>query len=220
MRHPLLTLWRHHLRVLMFETGGLPPELGGSAATLWREPGYSGLQRRRFGRPDEAAQWLQFWRGDPAALADLRWVAQRLGTSTARQAALRPDDIFALLGEALWRGGLVVAESAFGQVPAGRLTLAPASAGGMSSALSNLPSLGAMPSIPVLPPLLPALEDLQVEGAGVLPEVKESIAQMKTGIDQIASASTSLTPAPDKVPEIQGTLKERSAAVRSTLDSL
>lgn len=218
MRHPLLTLWRHHLRVLVFEADGLPPELGGSASASYPLSGLSGLQRRHFGHPDQALHWLQFWRGDAATLAELRWLAQRQGSSAGSLPAQRADDILARLASLLWRGALVVAESSFGQLPAGRLTLAPTSSG--ASALAALPALSAMPAVPVLPPLLPALEDLQVEGAGVLPEVEDSIAQMKTGIGQIESASTSLTPAPDKVPEIQSTLQARSAAVRGTLDSL
>ena len=40
-----------------------------------------------------------------------------------------------------------------------------------SSALAGMPALSNVPVVPQLPPLLDVLEDVQIEGADVLPEV-------------------------------------------------
>lgn len=70
------------------------------------------------------------------------------------------------------------------------------------------------------PPLLPLLEELQIEGAEVLPEIMQTLEQIDVTIAGIGSASVSLEPAPSKIPAISATMDSSSTGITDTLGSL
>lgn len=108
---------------------------------------------------------------------------------------------------------------AHGGFPLGRLT-APPSASASASALADMPALSDVPVVPTLPPLLDVLEDVQMEGAEVLPEVQQSLAQISDTLGSVQGASGSMAPAPDKVPAVKTAMDGTSADITKTLDSL
>ncbi len=80
-------------------------------------------------------------------------------------------------------------------------------------------------AVEVTPPpapraLLPLLEALQIEGAEVLPEIMQTLAQIDVIIAGIGSATLSLEPAPSKIPDITATMDSFSADITDTLGSL
>src|SRR5258706_380723 len=70
------------------------------------------------------------------------------------------------------------------------------------------------------PPLLPVLEEVQIEGAEVLPEIEQSLEQVELTIGEIKVAPVSLEPTPSKVPAIETAMTEAGASVTSELDKL
>jgi hypothetical protein len=103
--------------------------------------------------------------------------------------------------------------------PLGRLSLPLTDDAGMS-ALSGMPALSDVPAAPQLPPLLDVLEDVQIEGADVLPEVQQSLAQIDVTLASMLGAAGSIAPAPSKVPEVKSAMDSTSDDISSTLDKL
>lgn len=110
-------------------------------------------------------------------------------------------------------------EGGRGGFPLGRLS-APPSASAGASALAALPALSDVPVVPQLPPLLDVLEDVQIEGAEVLPEVQQSLAQISNTLGSMEGAAGSIAPAPNKVPDVKTAMDATSADITSTLDKL
>jgi len=103
--------------------------------------------------------------------------------------------------------------------PLGRLTAPPNSASA-SSALADMPALSDVPVVPTPPPLLDVLEEVQIEGAEVLPEVQQSLDQISVTLGSVKSASTSMEPVPNKVPEVKTAMDSTSAEITQALDKL
>lgn len=103
--------------------------------------------------------------------------------------------------------------------PLGRLTAPPTSAS-TNSALAGMPALSDMPVVPTLPPLLDVLEDVQIEGAEVLPEVEQSLAQISDTLASVQGASGSMAPVPIKVPDVKTAMDSTSADINQALDQL
>jgi hypothetical protein len=196
MLHPLATLWRHSCRVTFFESGGALhcqlPEVGAGALSV----------RRRFRGQDEAVTYLRYWAGDSTAQADLRWIVQRLGASVAgsRQG---PTPWLEPLAGLMVAGTLLVFEETARRAMPGRLVPPPSADAGASAALGSMAPLSSLPKTPAVPNLLPVLEDINVEGAEVLPELDQAMVQVKTTIASVSTAAKSLDPVDTKVKEIQ-----------------
>lgn len=105
-----------------------------------------------------------------------------------------------------------------GGLPLGRLSAPPSAAA--ASALAGMPALTDVPVVPQLLPLLDVLEDVQIEGAKVLPEVQQSIHQISATLGSVQEASGSMAPAPSKVPEVKNAMDSTSTEVTSILDKL
>lgn len=105
-----------------------------------------------------------------------------------------------------------------GGLPLGRLSVAPNPS--TASALADMPALTDVPVVPQLPPLLDVLEDVQIEGAAVLPEVKQSLEQISATVGSLKKASASISPSPSKVPDVKTTMDSTSADVTASLDKL
>jgi len=213
MLHPLASLWRHSSRVTFYESGG---QVG--QALMHGNGVHAPGARRRFVSSEEAFQYLRYWLAEPAARAELRWVLQRSGPSLATSQAGADGWLHALAGR-LVSGAIVVVEEMSRQAMPGRLVAPPATAAAVA-ALAKLPALASMPAIAVPLNLLPVLEDIRIEGAEVLPELNQSLAQVKATIATIGSASLSLDPAPSKVAAIRTALATATSKTTTTLGEL
>jgi hypothetical protein len=80
--------------------------------------------------------------------------------------------------------------------------------------------LDATPAPLPVPPLLPVLEELQIEGAEVLPEIEQTLEQIDLTMGSIDLAGVSLEPTPSKVPQIETAMTAATASVTKTLDEL
>ncbi len=129
MRYPLVSLNRHRYCVMLVESDGWAGLAG---------PQLHGLTPRRFASHAEAVSYLDFWRGDIGALADLRYALQRSARlpSGARDAG--PDRLLSALADQLLRGALLLYEGDWQRTPAARLSLPPGSG---ASALDGLAPL-------------------------------------------------------------------------------
>ncbi len=77
----------------------------------------------------------------------------------------------------------------------------------------------AVPVVPV-PPILPVLEEVQMEGAEVLPEIEQALENINMTMGSVDTASVSMTPAPSKVPAIQTSMTTASNNITATLEAL
>jgi hypothetical protein len=89
-----------------------------------------------------------------------------------------------------------------------------------ASAAAPVVNLNTLADPPPVVPVLPALEEAQIEGAEVLPEVDQSLSQIDLASASVGKASVSLQPTPSKVPEITSATKDASKAIGDTLDAL
>ncbi len=69
-------------------------------------------------------------------------------------------------------------------------------------------------------PLLPLLEEVQIEGAIVLPEIMQTLAQIDLTLGGISLATVSLEPAPSGVPPINSAMRQVSTSAIETLEAL
>lgn len=209
MRHPLISLWRHGRQVHFLA------QAASSDAEL--PPGCAG---RPFAHGEDALDYLRFWLGDTAALADLRHLAHVTAALGQRAGSEAGPTWLAALAARLVDGSLHVAESDEVGTPRlalGRLCLPPS---GVASVLAELPALADLPVVIELPPLLPALEAVQIEGAEVMPEVLQSLGQIDAAIGRLGAVDAALTPLPDRVPEVPQAMAQASAELRRELDAL
>jgi hypothetical protein len=116
-------------------------------------------------------------------------------------------------------GAVVVLEELSRQAMPGRL-VAPPGAALSAAALSALPALSTLPQIPAVENLLPVLEEMQIEGAEVLPELDQSLEQVDASIASVAAASLWLDPAPDKVAAIEAALLDATSRTTAALGAL
>jgi hypothetical protein len=206
MLHPLCSLWRHNCRVAFYESGAYLAQAAAGGA-------------RTFMSADDALHYLRFWNGEPAARSELQWVLQKSGP--ALSVARGSDGWLHALASRMAGGAIVVVEELGRRAAPGRL-VAPGGAGAAAtrSALAALPALTTLPATPTVPALLPVLEDARIEGAEVLPELDQSLAQVELSIANFSGASLSLDPAPDKVGEIADAMNTAADEARKALASL
>ncbi len=216
MLHPLASLWRHSGRVTFYETGGQV----GQALLQGGGPGAQSHvlgARRRFSSSDDAYTYLRYWMGEPAARAELKWVLQRSGPSLVASGGA--DGWLHALAGRLASGAIAVLEVTNRSAMPGKL-VAPAAAAMSAAAVAALPALSEVPSIPAVVNLLPALEDVRIEGAEVLPELNQSIEQIDAAIASVSAASLSLDPAPAKIAAIGTSITDAAAKATAALGAL
>ncbi len=180
------------------------------------------VRRTEFWRQDDAERYLHFWRGDVDAMRELRYALHRSSHGTYLF-ALDDERVLRALGAQLARGALLLTENTPPPAPAMPRVLpkaADAAAAAAAAPAASALGLAMDPvSLPLLP-LLPILEEVQIEGAEVLPEIMQSLAQVDLAIGEINTASVSLEPTPSKIPDIQAALGDASASVNATIDAL
>jgi hypothetical protein len=204
MGAPLAALSRDSVVVRLYDSFGLQ-ERAGIAPPLV------------FARVEDAQDYLLRWSPDAGAIMALRHALYRCEQSLAVFSF--PDrHIIYLLACKLAQGALLVTE---GEPPlaGGGWPLAPA-ASVTAPDSTALVSLDATPVRPPAPPLLPLLEELQIEGAEVLPEIEQTLEQIDLTMASIDLAGVSLEPTPSKVPQIETAMTAATATVKKTLDDL
>jgi hypothetical protein len=196
--------------------------------TVWLQDRFSSLPSGRapalaFGRADEAENYLNFWTTDTAAISALRYALYRCEHSPS-VFSLSDRQVMQALSARLAQGVLLLTEGGVTSEGGGWPSM-PASAAAVSGAMAagaaapiNLNNLPATPIPP--PPVLPLLEELQIEGAEVLPEIEQTLEQIDLTMGSIDLAGVSLEPTPSKVPLIETAMLDASSSVTKTLDDL
>jgi hypothetical protein len=136
--------------------------------------------------------------------------------------ALSDLEVLQSLADKLNSGALVLTAQGLTSTAGGWPTVrADASAAGADVAVSStVVNLNALPDIVPVLPLLPLLEELQIEGAEVLPEITQSLEQIDLTLGTIDLAGISLEPTPSKVAQINTAMTDASQAVTKTIDDL
>ncbi|MEX2583929.1 MAG: hypothetical protein WD766_11675 [Gemmatimonadota bacterium] len=207
MTLPFASLSRNGARVQL---------VGGFPSGDHRSHGSGGaVTHVEFRATDDAVRYLRFWKPDAPAMASLRGALRRHRPLPV--ARLSNDEVIEALAVHLARGELVLA--------AETVTLRP-SAAGLAMRLAP-PSSAAQASRQVLSPadvppapLLPKLEEVQIEGAMVLPEVLQTLEQLELTMGQIDLATASLEPTPSGLPPVDSALRDANGSIGATLDGL
>jgi hypothetical protein len=181
-------------------------------------------RRRDFKRHDDAETFLRTLRREPGAMGDLR----RVLSSADRGVTLfrmTDDDVIRALTHSLVTGSVLVTERS-----RTKYTDEPES---VSSPASSIDAAAAPTSPAPLAPgaaalvldalpedVLPLLEEVQIAGAQVLPEILQTMEQIDLTMEKLSLAMASLAPTPSGVPAITAGMTAASASVTSTLDEL
>ena len=216
MLYPLITLWRHNCRVTFYESGG-----SASAALFGttRPGGPDSVMGSRidFYSHSDAQNYVRFWLGDPGASSELNWMVHRLDSSSAGFRGC--DGWIETLARSLLGGGLIAMEETSRMSSPGRL-MVPGTAAATAAAVAALPALASVPALPVVVPLLPALEDLQIETAEVMPEINQSLAEVDLTMTSVSSVTASLSPTTAGIADIQKAVDSASSSTTKQLSDL
>jgi hypothetical protein len=133
-----------------------------------------------------------------------------------------PYDIWVeLVAKRLDAGSLTALEEIRRYSRPGRLAPAPAAAGaGSEGGLSQLPPLSDVPGVPRGENLRPALENIQIEGAKVLPEVDQTLGEIGLALKRVEDTSLSVRPAPDGIDGIGSALDVAASEVSDKLGGI
>lgn len=157
----------------------------------------------------EAAAYLRFWVAEPGGMERLRlYLTHWMGMSVQ---PMTDDEVIEALATRIVRGELALSSWVSGaDLPE---LLHPPEKQALAAGLPAPPKLPATP-------LLPRLELVQIAGAGVLVEIKQTLDQVKAALAEVGGASVSIQPAPTGVPPVQSSLTKAGANISSTLGSL
>jgi hypothetical protein len=209
MTAPLANLRRTAVNVQMHDSF----ELARSADALQNE------ERMVFLSVDNAEAYLRFWAGESGAMVVLRRTLERRAPGVTPY-GFSDQRVLHALAQLMVSGALVVFE---------RRIDVPRAAGESSvtaAATTAAPAAASIPVSPVTPPVVPAvpvldaLDDVQIEGAQVLPEVLQTIEQIDLTMAQLSLATASLAPTPSGVPAIGTAISGASGSITSTLGDL
>ncbi len=175
-----------------------------------------------FWRTEDAERYLRGWRGDVVAMHQLRSVLAR--TQGRRHLLSWSDDqVLRALAAQLASGTLSVTDARADASPARTIELpivvAAAAAPTAPVAVAHTEPVMRPSAISALP-LLPILEEVQIEGADVLPEILQSLEQVALTLDNIDLASVSLEPTPSGVPAIATAIGDAGSGIAAALAAL
>jgi hypothetical protein len=213
MLYPIISLWRHNFKVTFYESGGIANSALFSTQRSNASDSVLG-HRHTFHTASEAQNYLRFWTGDPSARSQLMWMIHRTDSSSGHYRG--GDDWIDALANRLLSGGLIAMEESNRLSAPGRLKVPP-KASTKAAALASLPPLASVPAVPVVVPLLPALEDLQIETAEVMPEINQSLVKVDQTMASVSSVSASLSPTTAGVADIQTAVNEASSRTSKQL---
>jgi len=221
MSVPLATLRRHGQLVWMHDAIGLPPPLAPGktppAFTPTTQLDVTRGKRLSFWSADEATAYLRYWKGDVASVMAVRSALQKSEPS-APVFSWNDDEVLEKFAARIARGAVVATE---GQQAPARAVMPATPVPPVAAEPPAVPVAQLLAPVPLpAPPLLPLLEELQMEGAEVLPEIEQSLEQVELTLGEIKLAPVSLEPTPSKVPGIKTAMTEASDSVTTTLDGL
>jgi hypothetical protein len=172
--------------------------------------------RIRYRRHDDAVHYLGENRGEPGLIDALR---EALAEHTRIDAGRLSDkDVIEEVERRLLNGSLQLMEM-FAPRIKGQTTLAK-KAEEEPAAVSAAAVLAAATQVAEAPPLLPLLEQAQIEGAEVLPEIMQTLEQIDLTMAKIDLANVSLEPTPSGVPAIDSAMQQASSSVTTSLDEM
>lgn len=216
MQPPLALLGRHPGAVLIQKSAGPSPSLSGFLGP-----------RRVFYSAQDAESYLSHWLGDAGAMGRLRQLLQDVGHTRAVAQCSDREVVTALAAQLT--GGTLSAweqemQGAYLNVRAAFAAAEAKARAGATVARQDVlvPEPPAPPAPPQVPAaeLLPLLENVQIQGAEVLPEIEQTLEQVGESLGQVDLASASIQPAPAAVPPITEAIKEASDSVKQSLDEL
>ena len=223
MSVPLATLRRNALLIWLYDSLGMPvgrPGAAAKTATAVTTANLFDVQKGRrlsFGQAEEAEAFLRFWKTDVDGVMALRRALQK-SESSAPVYSWSDDEVLHKLAARMASGAVVAIESMAAPAPV-VLPSAPPPLPVVDPPAVPVSQILAAAAVPP-PPLLPLLEEVQIEGAEVLPEIEQSLEQVDITIGEIKLQPVSLAPTPSKVPGITTAMTDVSASVTATLDSL
>lgn len=135
---------------------------------------------------------------------------------------LSDQDVMQALADKLNRGTLVLTANGPANAAGGWPTVraATGAVGALVPDSITTVNLSTLPDILPVAPLLPLLEELQMEGADVLPEIAQTLEQIDLSLGSINLAGVSLEPTPSKVAQIKSAMADASQSVSKALDDL
>lgn len=205
-----MVLDRDGRRVAFQEGGPLPGRRAEEAPTA------------SFSGPDHAREYLRYWLSDAAAVRSLRALLHDVARGP-RVAGMTDRQVLAALAERLTAGSLRVTEPAAAG-PWLSVSQAFRRAAARAAAARPVPTGPVIPAppppVPAALPVLPALEEVQIEGARVLPELLQTLEQLEASLGTLELAGVSLEPTPSAVPAIRAGMTDAAAAVTAELDAL
>lgn len=177
---------------------------------------------QEFARQEDAEAYLRSWlRQVPGSMSAFRSALARFEPASPLW-SFSDERVLTLLATRLHRGSIAAHETArmISIVAVASGTLPASSAADSAAAVAAFEATTiAKPAVSDTP-VLPILEEVQIEGAEVLPEVEQTLAQLDASMATINLATVSLEPAPSGVPAISTSMTEASSSVTSTLDDL
>ncbi len=178
---------------------------------------------RRFRHLDDAEAFLRKWKGQSGAIADFRSALGRLDRA-APLFRLSDDEIIHALASALVAGSVVATETRIPLTPAALYGTTPpaadVAAADLTAALAPAMQAPTLVAPELQAPLLPLLEDVQIAGAQVMPEIWQTLEQINLTMEQLNLATVSLAPTPSGVTGITAAMTAASGSITATLDSL
>lgn len=206
MKPPLAILDRPHGSVTLREGGGDGPR---HHANLFGHTSH--------GR-ESARIWLAYWLADHASMSRLRQVLHECepGRSVVRST---DHQVLDALADLLVSGALEAVETG---APRDFLDVGAAfrQAAAAAQPAPRPPVPPPPPPVPAAPPLLPRLEDVQIEGAEVLPEILQTLEQVEAGLGSLELATVSLEPTPSAVLQITTAMTSAAADVTDRMGEL
>ena len=163
----------------------------------------------------EAVSFLRKHRDDPGLADTLRRELRR--RYRIEVAALSDDAVIDEVEQRLLRGVLQLVEWVEPKV---RGRTGPQEQAAAAPAASAASELAAAAQTLAAAPVLELLEQAQIEGAKVLPEIMQTMEQIDLTMSGIQLATVSLEPAPNGVPAIDAAMQQASSSVTASLDAM
>ena len=170
----------------------------------------------RYHRYAEAVRYLRQNRDRPGLADALRRELAR--HSRIEVAGLSDDEVMQEVERRLLHGSLQLMEM-FEPKRKGRTT-PPAEEAQAEPIIVPAAAAAAAVEAPAAPPLLPLLEEVQIEGAEVLPEIMQTLEQIDLTMAGINLAGVSLEPAPSGVPAIGAAMQQASSSITASLGAM
>jgi hypothetical protein len=171
----------------------------------------------RYHRHAEAVNYLRQQREQPGLTAALR---QALADYTRMDVGRLSDKgVIEEVERRLLNGSLQLMEMSAPRTR-GRTTLSQEAEGEGPAAVSAASVIAAAAQAAAAPSVLPLLEEAQIEGAEVLPEIMQTLEQIDLTMAKIDLANVSLEPTPSGVPAISSAMQQASSSVTTSLDEM